>query len=41
MNIVNYEKFIYEVKKLNNLVNSLINVNDVLLFPLNILLTNC
>lgn len=35
MNITNYEKFIYEVEKLNNLVNSKIVVNEIILIPLN------
>lgn len=35
MNISNYEKFIYEVEKLNNLVNSKIIVNEIILIPLN------
>lgn len=35
MNISNYEKFIYEVQKLNNLVNSKIVVNEIILIPLN------
>jgi len=35
MNIANYEKFIYEVEKLNNLVNSKIVVNEIILIPLN------
>lgn len=35
MNVLDYEKFIFDVKKLNNLENSLINVNDVLIVPFN------
>jgi len=35
MNAVNYEKFIFDVKMLNDLENSLINVNDILIVPYN------
>jgi hypothetical protein len=35
MKAVNYEKFIFDVKMLNDLENSLINVDDILIVPYN------
>ena len=35
MNVENFEKFIFDVKKLNNLKNSDLIINAVLILPLN------
>ena len=35
MNVKNFEKFIFDVKKLNNLKNSDLIINAVLILPLN------
>ena len=35
MNVENFEKFIFDVKKLNNLNNSDLRINAVLILPLN------
>ena len=35
LNIENYEKFIYEVKMINKISNSKLNVDDILLIPKN------
>ena len=34
-NIENYEKFLYEVKMINKISNSKLNVDDILLIPKN------
>lgn len=35
LNIENYEKFLYEVKMINKISNSKLNVDDILLIPKN------
>jgi len=35
LNIENLEKFLYEVKKINKISNSNLNVDDILLIPKN------